>query len=56
MTDTLSDEIKGKMLELIPMKRFGKPLDVARVALFLACEASSYMTGQVITVSGGMVM
>jgi 3-oxoacyl-[acyl-carrier protein] reductase len=56
MTDALSDEIKGKMLELIPMKRFGKPLDVAKVALFLAGEASSYMTGQVITVSGGMVM
>jgi 3-oxoacyl-[acyl-carrier protein] reductase len=56
MTDALSEDIRGKMLEQIPMKRFGKPVDVAKVALFLVGEASSYMTGQVITVSGGMVM
>jgi 3-oxoacyl-[acyl-carrier protein] reductase len=56
MTEVLSEEIKGKMLELIPMKRLGQPLDVAKAVLFLAGEASSYMTGQVLTVSGGMVM
>jgi 3-oxoacyl-[acyl-carrier protein] reductase len=44
------------MLDQIPMKRFGGPEDVARTVLFLATEASSYITGQVLTVSGGMVM
>jgi 3-oxoacyl-[acyl-carrier protein] reductase len=56
MTEVLPEEVKGKMLELIPMKRFGKPLDVAKAVLFLSSEASSYMTGQVVNVSGGMVM
>jgi 3-oxoacyl-[acyl-carrier protein] reductase len=40
--------------KLIPMKRLGKPEDIARVALFLASEDSSYITGQVITVDGGL--
>lgn len=56
MTEVLPEEIKGKMLDLIPMKRFGKPLDVAKAVLFLSSKASSYMTGQVVNVSGGMVM
>lgn len=56
MTESLPDAIKAKMLEQIPMRRFGSPADVAGVALFLASEISSYMTGQVLTVSGGMVM
>lgn len=56
MTEVLSEETKAKMLELIPLKRFGTPADVARVVLFLASDASSYITGQVVTVSGGMVM
>ncbi|MBA4386719.1 MAG: 3-oxoacyl-ACP reductase [Verrucomicrobia bacterium] len=56
MTEVLSEEIRNKMLEVIPMKRFGTAADVARAVLFLASEASSYMTGQVLTVSGGMVM
>ncbi|MFC1498297.1 3-oxoacyl-[acyl-carrier-protein] reductase [Verrucomicrobiota bacterium] len=56
MTEVLSEDISKKMLDMIPMKRFGSPQDVAKVVVFLASDISSYMTGQVITVSGGMVM
>lgn len=56
MTEVLPEDIRKKMLEAIPMKRFGSADDVAKVVLFLAGDASSYMTGQVLTVSGGMVM
>jgi len=56
MTDVLPEEVKAKMLETIPLKRAGKPQDVANVALFLASEYASYITGQVIVVDGGMVM
>jgi 3-oxoacyl-[acyl-carrier protein] reductase len=40
--------------KFIPMKRLGQPQDIARVALFLASEESAYLTGQVITVDGGL--
>ena len=56
MTDVLSDEVKKKMLDMIPLKRFGTPQDVANVVLFLVSDASSYLTGHVIEVDGGMVM
>ena len=56
MTEALTEEVRQKMLGEIPMKRFGKPEDVARVVCFLASDEASYMTGQVMTVSGGMVM
>jgi len=56
MTDVLSEENRKKMMELIPLKRFGEVQDVARVVLFLVSDASSYLTGQVIQVDGGMVM
>jgi 3-oxoacyl-[acyl-carrier protein] reductase len=56
MTAKLADEVKSQMLTLIPLNRFGKASDVAKVALFLASDASSYITGQVIQVDGGMVM
>lgn len=56
MTDALSEDVKDKMLGMIPAKRFGEPQDIANAVLFLASDASSYMTGQVLTVSGGMVM
>jgi 3-oxoacyl-[acyl-carrier protein] reductase len=42
--------------KLIPMKRLGKPEDVARAAIFLASEESSYITGQVLTVDGGLTL
>jgi len=54
MTSVLSEEIKQKMLDVIPLKRPGKPEDVAEAALFFASDASSYITGQVLPVDGGM--
>jgi len=56
MTEVLPDDVREKMMGNIPMKRFGSPEDVAKVVVFLASEAASYMTGQVLTISGGMVM
>jgi 3-oxoacyl-[acyl-carrier protein] reductase len=56
MTDALSEQVRQKMLEAIPMARFGLPEDVANAVLFLAEPASSYITGQVLNISGGMVM
>jgi 3-oxoacyl-[acyl-carrier protein] reductase len=56
MTDILSDEVKQAMVENIPLKREGLPLDIAHAALFLASDLASYVTGQVIVVDGGMVM
>lgn len=56
MTAKLSDVLKAKMMEAIPMARLGTPEDVANLCLFLASEDSSYITGQTITVDGGMVM
>lgn len=56
MTAALPEAVRGKMLDAIPMARFGLPNDVANVVLFLASPASAYMTGQVLNISGGMVM
>jgi 3-oxoacyl-[acyl-carrier protein] reductase len=56
MTHQLSDEVREKWLETIPLRRGGTPEDVANVALFLASDLSSYVSGQVITVCGGMNM
>lgn len=54
MTDVLPQQAKDMALAQIPMGRFGKPEDIARAVGFLASEASSYITGQVISVDGGM--
>lgn len=56
MTEVLSDKVKEKIMENIPLKRYGSPEDVAKLALFLASGLSDYITGQVINVDGGMVM
>lgn len=56
MTDKLSEEVQQKMLANIPLGRFGAPEDVANVVAFLAGDASGYVTGQVISTCGGMVM
>lgn len=56
MTDALTDVQKEGILKNIPMGRIGEPEEIANVALFLASELSGYVTGQVITADGGMVM
>jgi 3-oxoacyl-[acyl-carrier protein] reductase len=56
MTAALSDEIKKEWCEKIPLRRGGTPEDIAEVALFLASDMSSYVSGQVIQVDGGMNM
>jgi 3-oxoacyl-[acyl-carrier protein] reductase len=56
MTASLGDQIKTDLLSRIPLNCFGQPEDVAAAALFLASPAARYITGQVLTVDGGMVM
>ncbi|MFA5794737.1 MAG: 3-oxoacyl-[acyl-carrier-protein] reductase [Candidatus Brocadiia bacterium] len=56
MTEVLNDEVKNKMMERIPLQRLGTTKDVADAVLFLVSDASSYITGQVLVVDGGMVM
>ena len=56
MTQALSEENRKKMLELVPFGRMGTPEDVADVVLFLSSDLARYVTGQVITIDGGMVM
>ena len=54
MTSNLPDGVKEAFLEKIPLKRMGTPQDVANAVLFLASDESSYITGQVLPVDGGM--
>ncbi|WP_096189163.1 3-oxoacyl-[acyl-carrier-protein] reductase [Evansella halocellulosilytica] len=56
MTDELSENVKEEMLKQIPLGKLGSPEQVASVVVFLASEASGYMTGQTLHVDGGMVM
>ena len=56
MTDVLSNGVKESILSQIPLKRFGKPEDVAEMVAFLASDKSNYITGQVINLDGGMIM
>jgi 3-oxoacyl-[acyl-carrier protein] reductase len=56
MTGKLTDQQKETILTNVPIKRLGKPEDVAKAVLFLSSSDSDYLTGQVITVDGGMVM
>ena len=55
MTAVLGDSITAKVKERIPCKRLGKPEDVAAAVLFLASPAAAYITGQVLTVDGGLI-
>ena len=56
MTDVLTDEVKNKYFDAIPLSRFGTTEDVSKAVLFLASDLSSYITGQTINVDGGLVM
>ncbi len=56
MTNSLPDDIKQKMLDTIPLKSFGTGEDVAHTAVFLSSEQSKYITGQTLSVDGGMTM
>ncbi len=56
MTDALTDEQKKKILDMIAMKRYGQVEEIAGVVSFLAGKDSSYVTGQVIEISGGLSM
>lgn len=55
MTDVLTDEVKENYLREIPLNRFGSPEDISNLCLFLASDEANYITGQVISVNGGMV-
>lgn len=56
MTNVLTDEIKENINHQIPLKRMGNPREVAELIYFLGSDKSSYITGQVIHVDGGMIM
>jgi 3-oxoacyl-[acyl-carrier protein] reductase len=56
MTNKLSEEATQAFMQVIPMKRAGTPEDVAKVVYFLCSDDSSYVTGQVINIDGGMLM
>lgn len=56
MTEQLPEKIKERMLEMIPLGRFGKPEEVADLIVFLSSDKANYITGQVFRIDGGMVM
>ncbi len=56
MTDVLAEGVKNRALEAIPMRRMGRPEEVAALAVFLASEAAAYITGEAIRVDGGLAM
>lgn len=56
MTDAIPEKARNELISRIPMGRLGSADDVAKATLFLVSEASSYITGQVISVNGGMYM
>jgi 3-oxoacyl-[acyl-carrier protein] reductase len=56
MTEALTEEARQKLSSLIPLDRLGTPRDVANAVLFLASPLADYITGQVISVNGGMYM
>ncbi|MBR4429767.1 MAG: SDR family oxidoreductase, partial [Clostridiales bacterium] len=56
MTAVLTDKQKEAIFEMIPLKRYGQPEDIANAVNFLCSEDASYITGQVLSVDGGMHM
>jgi len=55
MTDVLSDDVKKAYMDTIPLKRFGTATDIAKCVAFLVSPEASYITGQIISVNGGMI-
>ena len=56
MTAALPPEVADKITSVIPLKRLGEAIDIAHMTTFLCSEEAGYITGQVFTVDGGMVM
>lgn len=56
MTESLNDSVKQGIVSKIPLGKIGQPQDIASAAVFLASDLSSYITGQVLAIDGGMVM
>ena len=56
MTSSITMEQKKEIIKLIPLKRFGKPEEIAKIASFLISDDGSYITGQTIHINGGLYM
>jgi 3-oxoacyl-[acyl-carrier protein] reductase len=56
MTESLSEEVKSRVLAGIPAGRFGQALEIAAASLYLASDEAAYVTGQTLHVNGGMLM
>jgi len=56
MTENLSEQVKKMFMDIIPIKRFGTPEEVSHIVKFLLSDESAYITGQVISINGGMLM
>ena len=56
MTDALSDDVKSAMMKQVAMGRYGTPEEIASVVSFLCSADASYVTGQTIEISGGLMM
>jgi 3-oxoacyl-[acyl-carrier protein] reductase len=56
MTAVLTDEVKAKLLAQVPLRRLGRPDEIASAVRFLASDEAGYITGHVLNVNGGMYM
>ena len=56
MTSYLDENTKNEIINKIPLNRFGDPSDISKLAMFLASNEASYITGQTITIDGGLIM